>query len=554
MMDSLFPNSKPQNSPQRGPALQNIDRFGEHSSSDSESGVWHPAKKNRSENPYDGTIPKKSNPSADRFLRNSVKRNRMPVKRGRSRTQEERVMSQLLGEKPEYTLYALIEDKDGIPDENRFSKQPLRVVEALLQGLLEVPWKEVNKASGFKITKFKRGSAKYFTSEVQVFSEAHLKRLLETVKIGEFEVKIQENFKKNCVDGTLKDFRQEFGGESDSNIKNYFHSKGKTDISFVKRLGKSDVILLSFRGQKKPNHIDVGVRRFEIRDYVQKPPRCFKCQEYSHPKQTCKSEVFKCYRCGLSYAEENTHIPKDCQEDAKCCNCKENHMAGNARCKVEIIEKKYQKIMAEKGISRRETVRLYPDGEVASFADVAAIQPATPVSISGNVIVPSAASQPDTTISTILEQNKVILEKLEAVTMIQRNYTPDTEALVDKDQIENILDKKLNELTQKFEQLSKKQQDSELKISNLQKQLVQKDNTIAKQGDEIERLTKALENQRAELIAKSVIVKEGTASDDLLKCNVELIKKNDGLSKMIESLRRGLPPPKPPDDATNTRD
>lgn len=550
-MDTLNPAKT------RGGNLQDTDRSVEHRSSDSDTEMQHTFKKKKSDgcNPFDGA-PTKVSQSAKKYSRNSKKRAR---KDGKSSGIEDKVLGRLYGDGPhEYSLYALVDDKEGSLDTERFSRQPLRVVEALLQGLLEVSWEDINKSSGFKITKFRRGSSKYFTSEVQVFSEEHLAKLLNAESIGEFNVKVQENFRKNCVQGTLKDFRKEFEGETDENIKKYFHSKGITDITFAKRLGRSDVILLSFRGQHKPKNIEVGTKRFGIGDYVQKPPRCFKCQEYTHPKQACKSEVFRCYRCGLSYTDETSHVPRECQEVAKCFHCKLDHMTGNARCEVEVKEMKYQKIMAEKGISRKEAVRLYPNGEVSSFADVVATHSAEvgrsfPSGSGLQFPPPPGAPQPEPSIiCTILEQNKAILEKLEAVTMPQRVATAEMEE-IEIDAREDSLNKKLTELALKFDNLSQKQQESDKKIDRLQRQLDEKDRIIAEKDQEIQRLSVALKDQKAEVAARSVIVQEGSAADDLLKCNKELIKKNESLQKLNSELSKGLKSPVPPDKSKNGR-
>ena len=548
-MASLFPAKN------RGANLQDTDRSNERVSSDSENELQQFSKKLKEarSNPYD-PVKNKATSSENRYKRNALKRTRRD-KDNRNRGDEDKVLGRLYGNGPkDYSLYALIEDKDGSNDTKRFSKQPLRVVEALLQGLLEVTWDDINKSNGFKISKFKRGASQHFTSEVQVFSEEHLAKLLKAEKIGDFEVKVQENFRKNCVPGTLKDFRKEFEGESDEDIKAYFHTKGIKDITLAKRLGKSDVILLSFRGQNKPNNIEVGTKSFQIKDYVQKPPRCFKCQEYTHPKQTCKSEVFRCYRCGLSFKDENSHVPKECKADARCVHCRKDHMTGNFKCEVEAKEMKFQKIMAERGISRREALRLYPTGEVASYVDVVATPPVESgrAAFSGSGLKsPYGSPQPEQSIiSTILEQNKVILERLQAVAMPQR-ATSEMEAEGEIPEREDKLNKKVTDLAVKFDQLSQKQLESDKKIENLQRQLVEKDRVIAEKDKEIKRLVAALKDKKADVAARSVIIEAGTAADDLLNCNKELILKNEHLQQLNKELTKGSRPTVPPDKSND---
>ena len=90
-------------------------------------------------------------------------------------------------------------------------------------------------------------------------------------------------------------------------------------------------------------------------------------------------------------------------------------------------------------------------------------------------------------------------------------------------------------------------------VDRLQRQLDEKDQIIAEKDQEIQRLSVALKDQKAEVAARSVIVQEGSAADDLLKCNKELIKKNESLQKLNSELSKGLKSPVPPDKSKNGR-
>ena len=207
-----------------------------------------------------------------------------------------------------YNLYCCIEDdKDA---EKKFSAQPLRVMDLHIQKLLDIYSDANQRAEGISLNKFKRGNSDSYTIEVKVTSEKHLKKLLELKVICGCKVKVTENYGKNGVKGTIRDFRSEFEGEDKEDILKYFQSRGVKDITEVERLGKSQTICLTFRGQTLPKAVDVGIKSFPVRKYIPKPRRCFKCQSYDHPRSRCKSEVFKCFNCAKEYSSEEEHSPK----------------------------------------------------------------------------------------------------------------------------------------------------------------------------------------------------------------------------------------------------
>ena len=86
--------------------------------------------------------------------------------------------------------------------------------------------------NAFRIHRFKRRyKDKHLTVEVEVHSEEHKDRLLSAKTIGQYNVKSSENVRKNCVTGTLKDFRFDFFDETDGDILKYLQEKGVKKVS-----------------------------------------------------------------------------------------------------------------------------------------------------------------------------------------------------------------------------------------------------------------------------------------------------------------------------------
>jgi hypothetical protein len=76
----------------------------------------------------------------------------------------------------------------------------------------------------------------------------------------------------------------------------------------------------------------VGWSQYRTRA-LERPAKCFRCQEFGHLAADCKSAVEKkeaCYRCGGP-----GHFARNCKEEApKCYSCGESgHLARSMRCR-----------------------------------------------------------------------------------------------------------------------------------------------------------------------------------------------------------------------------
>ena len=399
-------------------------------------------------------------------------------------------------------LCCLIENGDSADKEKLFSQQPLRLLEVLITQALDISPTANNNGDIFKINKFKKARSKSFTTEIKLYTEEHLSKLLSLNKIGDFDVKVTENFNRNCAKGTIYDSTGCFEGETDNFILEYVHGKGYENIVEAKRLGESKVISLTFRGQSPPKEIDLKVKSFPVRPYNRRPSRCYKCQSYSHTRSRCKSEVFRCYNCALSYSSESDHTPKDCAGSSvdKCCvHCKDKHMTGFKFCPIEKLEVKFQQIMSDFKISRREAQLRYPDGEVKPYSIIASqstviSNPPSEMNTTSPQFQSELASRDNNqsiNLSLLLSQNKDILERLEKVdNYISNNAIPLKQ--VDIDERESVDLKNLKEVidtqARNMDQLTERMNSSDKKIEVLEATVAEKDEVIASQSSEIEQL------------------------------------------------------------------
>ena len=58
----------------------------------------------------------------------------------------------------------------------------------------------------------------------------------------------------------------------------------------VKKVEKSNMIILTFNSSTVPSHVLLENVRVAVRAYKQKPVQCFKCYKFGHLSRTCTAE------------------------------------------------------------------------------------------------------------------------------------------------------------------------------------------------------------------------------------------------------------------------
>ena len=443
----------------------------------------------------------------------------------------------------EYDLYCYINDDVAAVTAGkdlRFSLQPLRIAETLLHIDLGIH-SENREQTGMKINKFKKNKEdKFFTVEVKVSNEEQLGKLLSLSTIGNFKVKCSENLNKNCIKGTFRDFKDEFDGETDKEILEYFKTKGVQDIMKVERLGKSKTITVSFRGQDLPTRIELGVKHFDLKPFIDKPRRCFRCNSYEHSKFTCRND-YSCYRCGLQYKKTEEHTPKDCQEAPKCVHCKLEHMTGSGKCEVEKKEMKWKTLMVEMSITRRDAKIRYPTGEWEPFSVVASKSPpfSIPLNFSSQPVFPESSTDVrsasgDNVMSTLLQQNKEILSRFNRVETFIDRVEKDIPADNEEKPVSQD-DNGLAELKAQIAELSRKQKATDAKVFRLENDIAKKDEMIRELEETVNTQSRTIAAQKFTLESCEALAAASDAQKELLDSNVKLKCDNDLLRKVKQN-------------------
>ncbi|KAH7945975.1 hypothetical protein HPB49_018402 [Dermacentor silvarum] len=143
---------------------------------------------------------------------------------------------------------------------------------------------------------------------LDVETEGQANILLETKNIGGIAIsaRVPHSYMKNTciVRGVPKWY-------SDEELLTFlrpqgvFHAKRiirrvQTSSSEWESRRTNSVVLTFAPNSERPEKINLGFTRHELVDYVETPPRCFRCQRFGHIAKYCRGEQ-RCKRCGGSH-------------------------------------------------------------------------------------------------------------------------------------------------------------------------------------------------------------------------------------------------------------
>ena len=119
---------------------------------------------------------------------------------------------------------------------------------------------------------------------------------------------------------------------------------------------ETETVLVEFEGDRRPSKIFLGILEFDVREFVENPVRCFRCQDFGHMARLCKREK-RCGQCGGV-----GHELRECREQPKCCHCGEGHRAGYWGCEKSKLEVVVQDIRRKEGVTYAEALKRGKEG------------------------------------------------------------------------------------------------------------------------------------------------------------------------------------------------
>lgn len=136
------------------------------------------------------------------------------------------------------------------------------------------------------------------------------------------------------------------------------------ELAFVRKLGTSNVAVLTFVGRRVPRYVHYNCECTVVREYKKTVPACYRCGTVGHWIDNCPHpDVTRCGYCGQKVgASEQGLAEHECAP--LCMVCGEAHLTGSANCKGKF--RRLQRPGNQQGAPRNKTSKASGNGGSSS--------------------------------------------------------------------------------------------------------------------------------------------------------------------------------------------
>jgi len=192
----------------------------------------------------------------------------------------------------------------------------------------------------------------YNIKQVQALSQIH--------SIGNIPVKIRP--KNTGLKGLIHGVPIEV---TDEELQQELKSHKVTGVQRIKHINKQDHtetltqnVILTFNLDSLPERVSFCFLSFKVKTYIPQVIRCFKCQNFGHGIEQCRSKE-RCVRCGDQHSFEN--CPK--KETPKCVNCGGPHSAAYKGCSAAKKAKEIQTLKITQKTSYAQALQTWNNNQ-----------------------------------------------------------------------------------------------------------------------------------------------------------------------------------------------
>ena len=191
---------------------------------------------------------------------------------------------------------------------------------------------------------------------VKVANNKQSENIQKLTVLAGCKVEVRSNDRMNQCKGTIyyrndpnftnAEIMAAINENSEARVVDIYRMKKKTNNNLV----DLPIYILTFQSNLLPKFIKVGWTRCSTKQYIPRPRRCFKCQEFGHSIKTCRNGRI-CMQCSHNISEEDNSHPNPCNLTPKCPNCSEAHPASSRECPRYEKEQLVLNVQANEGLT-----------------------------------------------------------------------------------------------------------------------------------------------------------------------------------------------------------
>lgn len=189
---------------------------------------------------------------------------------------------------------------------------------------------------------------------VHVNSAASANAIMKMKTIHDVPVRVYAPIFSNVRKGVV--YHYEFKNMTEDEIVDCMHDQAVVAAQHFRKLDKTKnqrfntgMVTLTFAGITLPERVVVGWESVDVRAFVPRPRRCFKCQQYGHASTSCRSAEV-CSKCAQA-----GHNADDCNSTTfKCVACNGSHPSFDKDCPSWKRECDILKVKVEANLSYKE--------------------------------------------------------------------------------------------------------------------------------------------------------------------------------------------------------
>ena len=230
------------------------------------------------------------------------------------------------------------------------------------------------------------------TYTIKIKNNSRSEEILALKKLGMYEVAVTRPKAEEALKyryGVIGPFGEDIEAEEIEEILKEEHNDVKVERimrGFGERRQKTTQMKVRFDASAFPDNVIILYERFHVRQFIDRPWQCYKCQGYGHSAKFCTKKQ----RCLVCAGE---HKVADCQKRdgaKKCVNCGGAHISNSWRCQRMQNEKEIQKVKCNNHITYSEAVRKIRENKETQQTEeetLARPGPSRPRQYDGNIVM-----------------------------------------------------------------------------------------------------------------------------------------------------------------------